>query len=52
MCVCVCHRHRIWGRKEMKRFRAFVVSGVPARMPADVQRVSCAIEGGNYKKRA
>ena len=32
-----CHSHGIWVRKEMKRFGAFVVSGVLARMPADVQ---------------
>ena len=26
-----CHRHGIWGRKEAKRFGAFVVSGVPGK---------------------
>ena len=32
-----CHRYGIWGRKDMKRFRAFIASGVPVRMLADVQ---------------
>ena len=33
----VCHRHEIQARKEMKRFRAFVVFLVMARMLASVQ---------------
>ena len=33
----ICHRHGILVIKEMKRFRGFVVSGVLARTPADVQ---------------
>ena len=72
------HRKEI--RKEMKRFRAFIVFGVLAWMPADTQtnhgssnaqwfsagkfeqtimtsqydvmRMSHAIEGGKYKRRA
>ena len=37
MCVCVCHRHKNQVKKEMKRFRAFIVFGVSAWMLADVQ---------------
>ena len=33
----LCHRHENGIRKETKRFRAFVVFGVPAWMPADIQ---------------
>ena len=32
-----CHRHGKGVRKEMKRFRAFVVFGVLAWLPADMQ---------------
>ena len=32
-----CHRHENQVRKETKRFRAFMVFGVLAWMPADVQ---------------
>ena len=37
MCVYICHRYGKGIRKETKRFRAFVVFGVPVRMPVDMQ---------------
>ena len=35
--IYICHRHGKGIRKEMKRFGAFIVFGVPVWMPVDAQ---------------
>ena len=35
--IYMCHTHGKWVRKEMKRFEAFVVFGVLAWTPTDMQ---------------